>query len=345
MRVADFDYELPEELIAQEPLPERDESRLLVLRLGEPGAPPEHRAFRELPDLLAPGDLLVVNDARVVPARIEGRKRGTGGRVDVLVVAPAAGTLNIWRCIAQAAKPIRVGAEIEFTEDLTARVAAAEGEGFYRFEFRGNLESALERSGQVPLPPYIRRAPRDADRERYQTVFARTPGAVAAPTAGLHFTPRVLDALAARRVGLARVTLFVGPGTFLPVRVDEVERHRMHRERYEVPPEASRACAETRRAERRVVAVGTTALRTLEAAWDEAAGAPRAGPGETDLFVYPGYRFRAVDALLTNFHLPRSTLLMLVCAFGGRERVLAAYREAVASGYRFFSYGDAMLLL
>ncbi|MFO0581890.1 MAG: tRNA preQ1(34) S-adenosylmethionine ribosyltransferase-isomerase QueA [Anaeromyxobacter sp.] len=345
MKISEFDFDLPEELIAQEPAARRDASRLLVL---PPGGAPEHRAFLDLPGLLAPGDLLVTNDTRVIPARLVGTKP-SGGKAELLLcegLDPEEGRLGKrWRALGQASKPIRAGTTLRFG-DLEAKVLEAEGEGFFVVELSEGgaaLEAALERAGRIPLPPYVRRAPTDADRERYQTVFARVPGSAAAPTAGLHFTPGALEALEARGVRRATVTLHVGPGTFLPVRGEDLDAHVMHAERYEVPEETARALEACRARGNRVVAVGTTTLRTLESAWRD--GAVRAGPGRTTLFVRPGHAFRAVDALVTNFHLPRSTLLVLVCALGGKERVLAAYREAVARRYRFFSYGDAMLLL
>jgi S-adenosylmethionine:tRNA ribosyltransferase-isomerase len=342
MRLSDFDYALPEELVAQAPLAARDASRLLVL---PPEGPPTHRRFTDLEALLAPGDLLVFNDTRVIPARLVGRKE-SGGRVELLLVEPLEGGLGRrWRALGQASKPIRPGAALAF-DGLGATVEVAEGEGFYvvALDREGaDLEAALARAGRVPLPPYIRREPDASDRERYQTVWARAPGSAAAPTAGLHFTDALLGRLAARGVERAAVTLHVGPGTFLPVRGESLDEHRMHAEPYEVPADAARAFAACRTRGGRVVAVGTTTVRTLESAIDRA-GALRAGPGRTDLFARPGFRFRAVDALVTNFHLPRSTLLVLACAFGGTERVLGAYREAVALRYRFFSYGDAMLL-
>jgi S-adenosylmethionine:tRNA ribosyltransferase-isomerase len=330
--VSEFDYELPEELIAQAPLPERDASRLLVL--PRRSGPPQHRAIRELPQLLHAGDLLVVNDARVIPARLHGRKEDSGGKVELLLIEPLAG--GDWLALGQASKPLRQGSRVEVLGSSVEIVEArGGGELVVRLPLRGEaLWQFLEEAGELPLPPYIRHAPGPADRERYQTMFARERGAVAAPTAGLHFTPALIDALRARGIGIAAITLHVGPGTFLPVRVERVEDHRMHRERYFVPDET----AGTLERAQRVIAVGTTALRTLEASGG------RPGPGATDLFVKPGYEFRVVDALLTNFHLPRSTLLMLVAAFGGLDRVKAAYREAIAERYRFFSYGDAMLI-
>jgi S-adenosylmethionine:tRNA ribosyltransferase-isomerase len=333
-----FDYDLPVELIAQEPLPERDASRLLVLprERGEV----QHRSVRELPTLLRAGDVLVVNDARVIPARVRGRKAGTGGKVELLLVEALGGP--DWFALAQSSKPLRAGTVVE-AHGARLEVVEVRGEGelVVRLPAEGDaLWRYLDEAGEMPLPPYIERPARAEDRERYQTIFARERGAVAAPTAGLHFTPRLLEDLRGAGVGIARVTLHVGPGTFLPVRVRRVEDHRMHRERYHVPPETAEAVSAARG---RVIAVGTTALRTLEAAHDGAA--VRAGPGSTDLFITPGYRFRAAQGLFTNFHLPRSTLLMLVSALAGLPRIQGAYAEAVARGYRFFSYGDAMLIV
>jgi S-adenosylmethionine:tRNA ribosyltransferase-isomerase len=341
VNIADFDYALPEALIAQVPAEPRDASRLLVL-------PPEgavrHAGFADLPGLLAPGDLLVTNDTRVIPARLLGRKE-SGGRVELLLCEALQGGLGrAWRAMGQASKPIRPGTVLTF-DGLTARVDAALGEGFYQVTLDregAELQAALARAGTVPLPPYIRRPATAEDAERYQTVWAREPGSAAAPTAGLHFTERLLGELDRRGVERAAVTLHVGPGTFLPVRGGDLERHRMHAERYHVPAAAAAAWAACRARGGRVVAVGTTTVRTLESALQ--GGAVRTGEGRTELFIRPGHAFGAVDALVTNFHLPRSTLLVLVCALGGTERVLSAYREAVARRYRFFSYGDAMLL-
>jgi S-adenosylmethionine:tRNA ribosyltransferase-isomerase len=343
MKLSTFDYALPEELVAQEPVSPRDASRLLVVTAA-PDAALEHRTFTDLPELLAPGDLLVLNDTRVIPARLEGRKE-SGGRVELLLVEPLdPGLGSGWRAMGQASKPIRAGSVLDFG-GLSARVEEVEGDGFYRVRLDREgaaLEAALAAVGRVPLPPYIRRAPSDSDRERYQTVLARAPGSAAAPTAGLHFTERLFARLAARGIERTTVTLHVGPGTFLPVRTDDLDTHRMHGERYEVPEQAAKAVAACRARGGRVVAVGTTSVRTLEAAWTgDRLGV---GPGRTTLFVRPGFRFGVVDAVVTNFHLPRSTLLVLACAFGGTDRVLAAYGEAVARRYRFFSYGDAMLM-
>jgi len=332
MRVDEFDYELPEDLIAQAPLPERDASRLMVLPRA--GGPVAHRAVKELPDVLRQGDLLVVNDARVIPARLHGRKEGTGGKAELLLVEPLGGA--DWLALGQASKPLRPGTRVEVLgSPIEIRDVREGGELVVRLPLEGDaLWAFLDEAGELPLPPYIRHAPGPIDRERYQTVFARERGAVAAPTAGLHFTPALIDALRARAIEIAKITLHVGPGTFLPVRVERTEEHRMHAERYFVPEETARAVASARR----VIAVGTTALRTLEASGG------RPGPGATDLFISPGYEFRTVHGLFTNFHLPRSTLLMLVAAFAGLDRIKAAYREAVQRRYRFFSYGDAMLI-
>jgi S-adenosylmethionine:tRNA ribosyltransferase-isomerase len=336
MRTSDFQYELPSELIAQHPAAERSASRLLHLRAD--GAC-DDRWMRELPELLRAGDLLVFNDTRVIPARLHGRKR-SGGQVEILVER----LLDEREFLAQlgvSRKP-RPGDEIE-VGDERLRLLGREDDLFHlRYEGAGTLMAFLERAGRLPLPPYITHAPGSEDAERYQTVFAARPGAVAAPTAGLHFDQALLAALRARGLSTATLTLHVGAGTFQPVRVEDLREHRMHAERYELSAGLVAAIAATRRAGGRVVAVGTTVTRALEAAAAE--GPPRAGAGETRIFITPGYRFRVVDCLLTNFHLPESTLLMLVCAFGGYERMMAAYRQAVSRRYRFFSYGDAMLI-
>jgi S-adenosylmethionine:tRNA ribosyltransferase-isomerase len=341
VKLTDFDYPLPEELIAQEPVSPRDASRLLVV--PRDGAPLREARFSDLPCLLRPGDLLVVNDTRVLPARLLGTK-ASGGRCELLLVEELPGHGDRWQVLGKASKPIRPGARLGF-EDLTATVESADGDGFFTVCFdRGGpaLTEALERMGQMPLPPYIRRRPTPGDRERYQTVMARVPGSAAAPTAGLHLTETLLRRISEAGVERTAITLHVGPGTFLPVRSDDVSRHLMHEERYFVREEAARAFEACRARGGRVVAVGTTVVRTLESAF--ASGTLRVGSGRTALFITPGHPFRAVDGLVTNLHLPRSTLLMLVCAFGGRERVLSAYAHAIKEQYRFFSYGDAMLL-
>ena len=332
----DFAYDLPPELIAQAPLPERSASRLLVLD-GASGRI-EDRRFAEIVDLLRSGDLLVLNDTRVVPARLHGRK-STGGKVEILLER----VLGSRRARVQlrASKSPRAGAVLELPGGARAVVEGRAGE-LFDLELDRDVEPYLAAHGQVPLPPYIERAPAESDRERYQTVFARTPGAVAAPTAGLHFDEALLARLEGNGVDRAFVTLHVGAGTFAPVRADQVEAHKLHPEWVSVPAETCERIREAKRRGGRVVAVGTTAVRALETA----ARGGRLEPfeGETDLFIYPGFAFRVVDALVTNFHLPESSLLMLVAAFAGREPTLAAYRHAVAERYRFFSYGDAMLV-
>lgn len=337
MRRQDFHYELPEELIAQYPLAERSASRLLTLD-GNGGSYADRR-FRELPALLGPDDLLVFNDTRVIPARLPGRKP-TGGEVEFLIER----VLDAHTALAQAraSKPLRKGARIRIAGATEATVLGREG-GFFRLEFPDVvLPDFLDQHGHVPLPPYVQHADSAEDRERYQTVYARVPGAVAAPTAGLHFDAPLLAELDHCGVRRAFVTLHVGAGTFQPVREDDILRHHIHSEQAWVPQAVCDAVAETRRRGGRVVAVGTTAVRSLETA--AADGALKPFSGETSLYIYPGYRFRVVDALITNFHLPESTLLMLVSAFAGREQVLAAYRHAVEQRYRFFSYGDAMFI-
>lgn len=338
MQVSDFQFELPESLIADRPPPERTASRLLCLN-GRTGEVTDRR-FSDIESLLRPGDLLVLNDTRVIPARLHGRK-DTGGRVELLVER----LLDEHRALAhvKASKAPRPGTALQLEGGIEARVAGRDG-ALFELEFAGErpLLELLEHHGHMPLPPYIRRPDTEEDRERYQTVFARNPGAVAAPTAGLHFDEGLLQRLADKGVGTAYVTLHVGAGTFQPVRVDRVEDHRMHREFIVVDGQTVDAVAAAREAGGRVVAVGTTVVRALESAARPGRLAPFRG--ETDIFIYPGYRFRAVDALVTNFHLPGSSLIMLVSALAGREHVLAAYRHAVEQSYRFFSYGDAMFI-
>jgi S-adenosylmethionine:tRNA ribosyltransferase-isomerase len=335
LRRADFDYTLPEELIAQTPLAERSASRLLCLDAGAGSR--SDRAMHELPELLAPGDLLVFNDTRVVPARLAGRKT-SGGRVEILLERPLPGTRALVQL--RASKGARPGTRI-----LTAGGDVVVGEragDLWQLTLPAPALQFFEQYGAVPLPPYIRRPAGEADRERYQSLLARVPGAVAAPTASLHFDSPLLAALAARGIGRALVTLHVGAGTFQPLRTEQLDQHVMHAEWYEVGEAAVAAVRVARAAGRRVVAVGTTVARALEAA--AAGGELSAGAGDTALFIRPGYRFRVIDALLTNFHLPQSTLLMLVAAFAGRDFVLAAYAHAVRERYRFYSYGDAMLV-
>jgi len=342
VRISDFDYELPRELIAQEPLPERDASRLLVLDRGSGAI--AHRRFRDLPELLDPGDLLVLNRSRVFPARLLGRRVG-GGEAEVLLVRRQPD--GTWDALVRPGRRLRPGATVEVADDLSVRVEDGEpGSPLRRVRLLtrdADPEETVARRGHVPLPPYIRRPDQAADRERYQTVYARETGSVAAPTAGLHFTPALLDALTARGVERAFVVLHVGPGTFRPVEVEQVEDHRVAPEPCTIPAETADAVARARARGARVVAVGTTVARTLESAALADRGV-RAGSSETTLVIVPGRPFRVIDALLTNFHLPRSSLLLLVAAFAGRERVLAAYAEAVRERYRFYSYGDAMLM-
>jgi S-adenosylmethionine:tRNA ribosyltransferase-isomerase len=334
----DFDYELPAASIAQEPAP-RGGSRLLVL---DRGGAERHAHVRDLPRLLTPGDLLVVNDTRVIPARLFGRRAGGGGRMELLLVERLGE--REWSALVKPGKRARSGTAIELAPGLDAEVIDKDEEGRFRLRFSEPVEPHLERLGHVPLPPYIHRSDTAADRERYQTVYARSPGAIAAPTAGLHFSEELLREIEEAGVPIARVTLHVGIGTFKPVSAERIEEHRMDRERYEIDEEPAAAIRRTRERGGRVVAVGTTVIRTLESAALVGGGEVRAGAGATELFITPGFRFQVVDALLTNFHLPRSTLLMLVSAFAGRERILAAYEEAIRAGYRFYSYGDAMLV-
>ncbi|WP_041355601.1 tRNA preQ1(34) S-adenosylmethionine ribosyltransferase-isomerase QueA [Nitrosococcus halophilus] len=338
MQLSDFSYDLPERLIAQYPPERRGESRLLFLD-GASGALRDQR-FAELPALLSEGDLLVFNDTQVIPARLLGVK-DSGGKVEVLIER----ILDQHRALAhvRASKPPRSGRRLVLEQSVEVEVGERVADLFeLRFLDPRPLLQLLEAVGRMPLPPYIRRETTPIDRERYQTVYASRPGAVAAPTAGLHFNGPLLEQLQAQGVELGYVTLHVGAGTFQPVRVENIAEHRMHAEYVEVPEQVCAQVRETQRLGGRVVAVGTTTVRALETA--AAGGAIAPYQGETEIFIFPGYRFRAVDALITNFHLPETTLLMLVCAFAGRDRVLAAYRHAVKEGYRFFSYGDAMLV-
>lgn len=338
MKKSDFHFDLPEELIAQEPLAERSGSRLLVAD-ARSGALSD-RGFRDLPDLLAPGDLVVFNDTRVIPARLHGRK-DSGGAVEVLIERVTASHEVVAQV--RASKALQEGRSVALDDGTVLRVVGREGEFWrLRFETEEPLEGVLSRVGHMPLPPYIKRADAAADRERYQTVYAAQAGAVAAPTAGLHFDAPLLERLAARGIEAGHVTLHVGAGTFQPVRGDDLHGHVMHSEWLNVGAELVAKVRTARARGGRVVAVGTTVVRALETASQGGALAPYAG--ETRIFIFPGYRFRSVDALVTNFHLPESTLIMLVSAFAGREFVLGAYRHAVAARYRFFSYGDAMLV-
>ncbi|WIT13512.1 tRNA preQ1(34) S-adenosylmethionine ribosyltransferase-isomerase QueA [Paucibacter sediminis] len=336
--VSDFDFALPPELIAQHPAPERSASRLLDGRADHP----VDRVFRELPGLLNPGDLLVFNNTKVIKARLYGAKQ-TGGSVEALIERVLPGTLEVWAHL-RASKSPKPGSVVRFNEAFDAKVLGRCGPdgGMFHLRFPSDPFALLEQHGHVPLPPYIEHADEADDVRRYQTVFAREPGAVAAPTAALHFDEGVLAALAERGIGTAHVTLHVGAGTFQPVRVERLSDHKMHSEWFEVPAETVAAIAATRARGGKVVAVGTTTLRALESAAQD--GTLQAGARETAIFITPGFEFRVVDRLVTNFHLPKSTLMMLVSAFAGYEPVMALYRHAIAQGYRFFSYGDAMLL-
>ncbi len=335
MVVSEFDYSLPEELIAQHPLEDRASARMLVVDRAQ--ASFEDRAFREFPDYLRPGDCVVVNNSRVFPARLFARRASGLARIEVLLTRQAEADPAVWEALVRPGRKVRTGETLHLDEGLQAEVIARGdfGERTLRFSGVTDLLGTIERIGHVPLPPYIRRPDELTDRSAYQTVYARKRGSIAAPTAGFHFTPEILD----RIDRLAEITLHVGLGTFQPVHAERVEDHKAHAEQYEIAP----AAAEAIRAASRVVAVGTTTVRTLEHAGR--GGAVEAGCGETDIFIYPGFEFRVTGALLTNFHLPRSTLLMLVCAFGRRDLLLEAYAHAVRQRYRFYSYGDCMLLL
>lgn len=339
MKVSDFDYSLPSGLIAQHPCPQRDHSRLLVLDKKSGGI--SHRHFHDLPQFLDTGDLLVLNDTKVLPARLRAWK-SSGGKLEVLLL-----TLlddRTWSCLVKPAKRSPLGTGLHFDGGLEGEVLEAGPEGLrsIRFSLGGKeFSTILAQIGEMPLPPYIHEKPKDP--ERYQTVYASAPGAVAAPTAGLHFTDSLLQRLGEKGIGLACLTLHVGLGTFRPVAAEEVEKHPMHREYYSISPGVADRINQARARGGKIVAVGTTSVRVLETVAREGKVCP--GSGWTDIFIYPGYSFQVVDALVTNFHLPRSTLLMLVSALAGREQVLAAYREAVAQEYRFFSFGDAMLII
>ncbi|MGA8325044.1 MAG: tRNA preQ1(34) S-adenosylmethionine ribosyltransferase-isomerase QueA [Candidatus Cybelea sp.] len=343
MSVADYDYELPEALIAQSPAPQRDESRLMVLD----GDATLHRRFRDLPAFLRPDDLLVLNETRVIAARLLGHRQRGGGRVELLLLHPADSLrydpeAHEWISLAKPARRLRRGDRVTFGTLGEGVVRDELDEGMRRiaFDLAVSFEEFLERAGQAPLPPYIHNDSPEA-KERYQTVFARLPGSVAAPTASLHFTPELLERIAGRGVEIVRISLSIGLGTFRPVTVESIEHHVMHEEAYAIQPAAARAIERARSQQRRIVAAGTTVVRALEGSM-KSYGRIEAGEHATSLFITPGFTFRVVGAMITNFHLPRSTLLMLVSAFAGREGVLRAYAEAIANGYRFYSFGDAM---
>ncbi|MHB8996480.1 MAG: tRNA preQ1(34) S-adenosylmethionine ribosyltransferase-isomerase QueA [Armatimonadota bacterium] len=342
MLLSDFDYELPTRLIAQHPPSERGQSRLLVI--PRDGSSLQHRMFRDLPEFLREGDCLVLNDTRVIPARLLGH-RSTGGQAELLLLRPLGE--DLWEALAKPARRLRVGERVTFGDQLTAEIVAERPEGLrtIRLHYQGNLLPILDQIGRMPLPPYIRRdAPETDDQTRYQTIYAQAPGAVAAPTAGLHFTPEVLHQIESQGVTVARLTLHVGLGTFRPIQVERLADHVMHAEWYSVSAESAATINAARPRGGRIIAAGTTVVRTLETVADND-GIVQPGEGLTDIFISPGYTFRATDAMLTNFHLPRSSLLVMVSAFAGRDRILAAYQEAIAKDYRFYSYGDATLII
>jgi len=342
MRFSEFDYFLPPELIAQTPADRRDASRLMVLNRDD--ASISETVFAEVAGLFQPGDLLVLNDTRVIPARLLGKKE-SGGRIEVFLVRRVAGPDETWSCLLKCSKKPRPGSVVILQGGMRALVLDRSDEETWLLSFlpAAGFDLWLEKHGNMPLPPYVRRHADSRDRSRYQTVFARVSGAVAAPTAGLHFTDELLGELRSRGVEVASLTLHVGLGTFLPVRVDDVQEHRMHREFFSIPAETAAAIAARKQGQGRVIALGTTTTRALEQAADPD-GTVRPGEGEADIFIRPGYRFKVVDAMITNFHLPCSTLLLLVSAFAGKEFLFQAYGEAVKRGFRFYSYGDAMFI-
>jgi S-adenosylmethionine:tRNA ribosyltransferase-isomerase len=339
MELSEFDYSLPDELIAQEPLPDRAASRMMVIRRSSGSI--EHRSFRDLPQYLAAGDCLVLNDSRVIPCRVFGKKIGYDRQVEIFLLKPTTPDRRAWRALVRPGRHLRPGTRIFIVPGLQADIleAGERGERLVHFNCNGDFERLLESAGHMPLPPYIHRSDTPCDRERYQTVYASNPGSAAAPTAGLHFTGEVLDACRASGAQVARVTLHVGLGTFQPLSDDRVESNRLHSEPFLI----DEVNAELLRSAQRRIAVGTTAARVLETAAQR--GELQAQAGETDIFIYPGHHFKAVDGMLTNFHLPKSSLLLMICAFAGKDLVLQAYRTAVEQRYRFFSYGDCMLIL
>ncbi len=339
LRLSDFDYDLPESLIAQQPCSVRDQSRLMVVNRASGRI--EHHVFSDIGNYLVPGDLLVLNNTRVIPCRLPARKQG-GGKAEIFLVLER--DVNVWDALVKGG--VAIGKRVVLEAGIDVEVLSDNNDGTWTVRFHGvdDIRQVLPRVGKTPLPPYIKREPSDTDNERYQTVYAAHDGAVAAPTAGLHFTPELLERLAAKGIETAFVTLHVGPGTFQPVRSEVITEHRMLPERYEISDDAAAAINRARAESRRVIAVGTTSVRTIETAAKTGSGVIP-GQGSSELFIYPGYQFKAVDAMVTNFHLPKSTLLMLVAAFAGRERMLNAYQVAVREQYRFYSYGDAMVIL
>jgi len=350
MDIKEFDYHLPPESIAQYPADKRDQSRLMVLHRENRTI--EHRFFFEIIDYFKPGDVLVLNDTKVIPARLIGKKQ-SGGKVEVFLLKPQENGRvdeSTWHCLINCSKRPKLHSKIFFNQMLTAEILEEEEENFkVKFNYKGNFERILEVIGLTPLPPYIKRSKghldcESLDRERYQTVFARSKGAVAAPTAGLHFTGKLLEQIKKKGVKVLYLTLHVGWGTFQPVRVERIDEHQMHSEFYILPSSTAKAINQARMRKARVISVGTTTTRVLESTAN-GQGIIKPGRGYTNLFIYPGYSFKTVDTLITNFHLPRSTLLMLVSAFAGKEYILKAYQDAIKRGYRFYSYGDAMLII
>ncbi len=340
MKTSDFNFDLPEELIAQDPLEDRSSSRLMVLDKKTGGV--THRIFHDILDYLNPGDCLVINDTRVIPARLLGTKKDTGAGIEILLLKRR--EHDVWETLVRPGKKCRPGAQVVFGDgELEAEILEVlpDGNRLVKFDYEGIFEEVLDRLGQMPLPPYITHKLKD--RNRYQTVYAKYDGSAAAPTAGLHFTKELLAKIEEKGVRIARVTLHVGLGTFRPVKVENVLEHHMHSEYYHVTQEAADLINETKKRGGRIISVGTTSTRTLESVADEK-GLVHPGSGDTDIFIYPGYQFKAIDCLITNFHLPESTLLMLVSALAGRDHILSAYKEAVKERYRFFSFGDAMFI-
>ena len=341
MKTSDFYYDLPEELIAQDPLEDRSSSRLLIL--DKETGKTEHHIFKEIIDYLNPGDCLVINDTKVIPARLIGEKVGTGAKIEVLLLKRK--EKDVWETLVKPGKKMKVGAQVSFGGGLlTGEVidVVEEGNRLIKFHYEGIFEEVLDQLGEMPLPPYITHQLKD--RNRYNTVYAKNEGSAAAPTAGLHFTPELLDAIQKKGVDIARVTLHVGLGTFRPVKVEDVTEHHMHSEFYQVDEEAAEKINRAKDGAGRVICVGTTSCRTIESAADET-GHLKPCSGWTEIFIYPGYKFKMLDCLITNFHLPESTLIMLVSALAGKEHVMAAYEEAVKERYRFFSFGDAMMIV
>lgn len=344
MHINDFDYHLPEELIAQHPADKRDESRLMVI--DRKSGQIEHRKFFNLLDYLNPGDCLVMNNSKVLPARLFGVKEGTGAKVEFLLIKRKDG--DLWETMVRPGKKLHIGDAVSFSDKRKLRAEivdyGTDGTRIVRFEYDGLFLERLEELGKIPLPPYINRESDEEDKDRYQTVYCKDEGSVAAPTAGLHFTKELLKEAENKGIHIAYVTLHVGIGTFRPVKCEQIEEHKMHFEEYEIDEENAAIINRVKKAGGRIISVGTTSTRTIESAADDG-GTIKAGSGSTGIFIYPGYKFKIIDSLITNFHLPKSTLLMLVSALYNREAMLKAYEEAVREGYRFFSYGDAMFII